>query len=65
MSFVYFKLGSSLIVSVDCEKTLGVKTDYKLNFDEHVKTVCSKANNKLRALGRATPYIMVKKRRYW
>ena len=29
--------------------------DYKLNFDEHVKTLCSKTNNKLRALARATP----------
>ena len=29
--------------------------DYKLNFDEHVKILCSKANNDLRALARATP----------
>ena len=37
---------------------LGVKIDY-VNFEEHVKTLCSKANNKLRALARATPYVNV------
>ena len=46
------KLGRLLIVISDCEKTLAVKIDYKLNFDEHVKTLC-RANNKLRALARA------------
>ena len=47
----------------DCEKMLGVKIDYKLNFDEHMKTLCSKANNKLRALARATPYMSVEKKK--
>ena len=47
---VNFQLGGSLIERSDCEKMLGVKIDYKLNFDKHVKTLCSKANNKLRAL---------------
>ena len=46
------QLGSLLIVISDCEKTLAVKIDYKLNFDEHAKTL-SRANNKLRALARA------------
>ena len=55
-------LGSSLIVRSNCEKMFGVKIDYKLNLDEPVKTLCSKANNKLRALARATPYMSVKKR---
>ena len=61
---VNFQLGGSLIESggslierSDCEKTLGVKIDDKLNFDEHAKTLCSKTNNKLRALARATPYM--------
>ena len=40
---------------------LGVKIDYKLNFDEHVKTLCSKVNNKLRELARTTPYMSVEK----
>ena len=47
---------------MDCEKRLGVKIDYKLNFEEHVKTLCSKANNKLIALARATPYMNVEKK---
>ena len=47
---------------MDCEKRLGVKIDCKLNFDEHVKTLCSKANNKLRALARATSYMNVEKK---
>ena len=58
-----FQLGGSLIERSDCEKMLGVKIDYKLNFDEHVKTLCSKANNKLRALARATPYMSVEKKK--
>ena len=41
---------------------LGVKIDYKLTFVKYVKTLCSKANNKLRALARATPYMIVKKK---
>ena len=54
-----FQLGGLLIEISDCEKMLGVKIDYKLNFDEHVKTLCSKSNNKLRALARTTPYMSV------
>ena len=54
---VNFQRGGLLIEGSDCEKLLGVKIEYKLKFDEHVKTLCSKANNKLKALGRATPYM--------
>ena len=60
---VNFRLGGSLIERSDREKMLGVKTDYKLNFNEHVKTICSKANNKLRASARATPYMSVEKKK--
>ena len=56
---VNFQPGGSLIERSDCEKVLGVKIDYKLNFDKHVKTSCSKANNKLRA----TPYVSVEKKK--
>ena len=48
---VNFQLCSSLIEKGDCEKMLGVKIDCKHNFD---KTLYSKANNKMRALTRAT-----------
>ena len=58
-----FQLSGSLIERSDCEKMLGVKIDYKLNFDEHVKTLCNKANNELRALATATPYMNVEKKK--
>ena len=60
---VNFQPGGSLIERSDYEKISGVKIDYKLDFDEHVKTLCSKANNKLRALARATPYMSVEKKK--
>ena len=46
-----------LIKNSTCEKLLGVKIDNKLNFDTHVKGLCKKANNELRALARATQYM--------
>ena len=58
------QLGGSLTERSDCEKMLGVKIDYKLNFDKHVKISCNRANNKLIALARATPYMSVEKRKY-
>ena len=60
---VNFQLGGSLIERSDCEKMLGVKIDYKLNFDEHVKTLCSQANKKLKALARTTPDMSVQKKK--
>ena len=60
---VNFQFGGSLIERSDCEKMLGVKIDYKLNFDEYVKTLYSKANNKLRALARTTSYMSVEKKK--
>ena len=35
----------------------------KLSFGEHVKNICKRANNKLAALARATPYIAIRKRK--
>ena len=57
-----FQLGRSLIVRSDYETILEVKVDYKLNFDEHVKILCSKANNKMKAVSRAMPYMSVEKK---
>ena len=37
--------------------------DYKLNFGKHVKSLCSKSNNKLRVLVRATPCKSVGKKK--
>ena len=50
------QLGNSLIVRTNCEKILGVKINYKLNFDKHVQALCSKANSESnRPLARGTP----------
>ena len=45
------------------KKLLEVKIDYKLTFDERNKSLCKKANNKLRLLPRATPYTNIEKRK--
>ena len=46
----------SLIESTNCKKLGGVKIDSKLSFDKHIKTICKKAKNKLRALASYTLY---------
>ena len=46
------QIGESLIEGTNCEKLLGAKLDSKLSFDKHIKTICKKASNKLRALAR-------------
>ena len=56
---VDIQLGSSVTVRNDCEKILEVEIHYKLNFDEDVKTLCIKANNRLIKLARTTPYMSV------
>ena len=49
-------IGDSIIESSICEKLLGIKTDSKLCFDDHIHGLFNKANRKLRALARAIPY---------
>ena len=56
-------IGDSIIESSTCEKLLGIKIDSKLRFDDHIQDFCNKANRKLRALARATPYINLQKRK--
>ena len=57
------KVWDSLIRTSTCEKLLGVKTDCKLTFDNHMDNLYKKANNKLRTLARATPYMTIEKRK--
>ena len=57
------KVGDSLVKTSTCEKILGVEIDYKLTIDNHVPNLCKKANNKLRALARATSYMTIEKRK--
>ena len=42
---------------------LGVNIDSKLTFDSHVNHLCNKANTKLRALARVTPYMTLEKKK--
>ena len=58
---IEIRVSESLIKNSTCEKLLGVKIDNKHNFGTHVKGLCKKANNKLRALARATPYMSLRK----
>ena len=59
---IEIRVGESLIKSSICEKLLGMKIDSKLNFDTHLKGLCTKANNELRALARATQYMSLEKK---
>ena len=60
---IEIRVGESLIKNSNCEKLLGLKIYNKLNFDTHVKGLCKKANNKLRYLARATPYMSLEKKK--
>ena len=60
---IEIRVGESLMKSSTCEKLLGIKIDNKLNSDTHVKSLCTKANNKLRALARAAPYMSLEKKK--
>ena len=57
------QIGNFSIENSASGKLLGVNIDSKLNFDCHVNQVCNKANKNLRALGRFTPYMTLKKRK--
>ena len=46
-----------------CVKLLGINIDHKLNFSEHVKTICKSASGKIKALFRIRPYLDLHKRR--
>ena len=60
---IEIRVGESLIKNSTCEKLLDVKIDNKLNVDIHVKGICTKANNKLRAFARATSYMSLEKKK--
>ena len=44
------QIGNSLIENSLCEKVLGVKLDYKLTFDQHVKSLCKKSKCKIKSV---------------
>ena len=51
------------IISNSCEKLLGIKIDSRLRFDEHVKSLCSKANQHLSALARLSSLMKFNQRK--
>ena len=57
------QIGESLIESTNCEKLLDVNIDSKLSFDKHIRAICKKASNKLRALARVTPYMAIEEKK--
>ena len=56
-------VGPSVIKESKEEKLLGVVIDQKLNFKQHLNTVCLKASQKLHALARASTYMPKEKTR--
>ena len=59
----HMKIKNSEIASSNSEFLLGVTIDSKLTFEEHINTLCKKANQKLHALSRAANYMSIEKRR--
>ena len=60
---VSIKASSSAIKASNEEKLLGVIINQKLNFKQHLFTVCNKASQKLHALARASMYMPKEKNR--
>ena len=50
-------LGNELVPNSECEKILGIHFDRKLDFNTHVTILCSKAGQKLHALGRISNFM--------
>ena len=61
--FSFIIINQQQIQKSKCEKLLGINIDHDLSFDEHVSTLCRKAAQKLRALGRISSFMSQPKRR--
>ena len=46
-------------------KILGIKINNKLNFNNHIKSICRKASQKLSALPRISSNLNMKKKYYY
>ena len=58
------KIGNLCIKNSSCEKMLGINFDYKLKFTNLTNEICKKALQKLNALARIVPYMVIRKRRF-
>ena len=53
----------SLITNNYFKNSLGINIVYNLTFDDHIKVICKKANNKLKPLARVTPLVAFEKKK--
>ena len=60
---VVINLGETEIKNSEYEKLLGIKVDTKLNFNEHLNDIISKASRKVNALSRVVPYMSRSKKK--
>ena len=60
---VVINLGEMEIKNSEYEKLLGIKVDTKLNFNEHLNDIISKASRKVNALSRVVPYMSLSKKK--
>ena len=58
---VVINLGETEIKNSEYEKLLRIKVDAKLNFNEHLNDIISKASRKVNALSRLMPYMSLSK----
>ena len=57
------QIQNSCIKVSSSEELLGIKIDSNLNFQDHIISLCSKANKKLSTLSRVSKYMDINKRR--
>ena len=60
---VTIKIGDTEIENGEYEKLLGIKVDTKLNFNEHLNDITSKASRKVNALSTVMPYMSLSKKK--
>ena len=60
---VTIRIGETEIRNSEYEKLLGIKVDGKLNFNEHLNGIISKASCRVNALWRIMPYINLSKKK--
>ena len=56
-------IDNSYIESEDKQVLLGITIDSNLTFENHIRNICKKANQKLDSLARIAPYMNIQKRR--
>ena len=60
---VTIRIGDTEVKNSEYKKLLGIKVDTKLNFNEHLNDIISKASRKVNALSRVMPYTNLYKKK--